>query len=157
MASEAEVAVRDVTHEPFHWTPAVKRGVGVKAVRITGPFKVTTREGDVLRQDGGWLIEAEDGRRWPVDDAYFAKHYRPLEPSQPFHPIFGRDGTPEEYAVIDDLKQAIDKARVLVLARAPSNRERSLAVTALEDAAMRATRAVLMGDGNVVFRGSVPQ
>ena len=70
-------AISDMTNVFFpEWQKAIKRPVPVFAMRVEGPFRVTTREGHVLMANGGWLLEdPTDGRRWPVDDAYFERHY----------------------------------------------------------------------------------
>lgn len=65
---------------------------------------------------------------------------------EPFHAIFGAVPTPEERARIDRLKEHFAELRTEIVATLPSNRERALALTHLEDACMRGVRAVLEGD-----------
>lgn len=55
----------------------------------------------------------------------------------------GRDPTPEERLRIHGLKLHFAELRAHILGETPPSREQSLALTHLEDACMRATRAVL--------------
>lgn len=70
---------RDVTKtEDLDWVKVRKKPVIVRAALIEESFTVTTHEGDTLRLEGGWLLEGDDGRRWPVDRDYFSRHYEIL-------------------------------------------------------------------------------
>lgn len=62
----------------------------------------------------------------------------------PFQPIWGACPTDDERARIDQVKEQFNTLRSHVLAL-PPNRERSLALTHLEDSCMRAVRAILEG------------
>jgi hypothetical protein len=39
---------------------------------------VKTNEGDLSARPGQWLLQAEDGRIWPTDNAYFTANYAPI-------------------------------------------------------------------------------
>lgn len=54
--------------------------------------------------------------------------------------------TPEQTTAINAIKHEFCNLEALLLSQVPSNRERSLALTNLEQASMWATKAILEGD-----------
>lgn len=64
-------------------------------------------------------------------------------PAAGWDPINGRPASPAEAETIRSLKDHFAELRAHIVGTTPPSREQSLALTHLEDAAMRATRAVL--------------
>lgn len=73
---EWSVAARvfESTHEEV--APGRYRRSGeVQARRVAGREVVHTLEGDVLADDGDWIVRGQQGEQWPVHDAQFRESY----------------------------------------------------------------------------------
>lgn len=81
---------RSVAAEVFDSTHArvgpqrYRRSGTVLARRATRPEVISTLEGDVVANEGDWVIQGPHGEQWPVPDAQFREGYEgPLDPHPP--------------------------------------------------------------------------
>lgn len=71
----------------------------------------------------------------------------PTPDAVPIHPAFAsRKPSPEGLDKIAKLRQAFSELYAVITECAPHSRERSVAITALEDCSMWSTRAVVCND-----------
>ena len=66
-----------------------------------------------------------------------------LESMEPKHPFDYQKPTPEHVAQIETVRKALKDAHDVILATIPPSRERSLAVTKLEEASMWANKGIV--------------
>ena len=109
------------------------------AMRITGAFQVETSEGTLTCQDG-WLAIDARGYPYPIAADEFAQIYMPqgeLLAGQPG----GVQGLTIKQLIDGAITEIQDQQRGLDRGD-PAGREFALAITALEDAKLRATRGL---------------
>lgn len=130
----------------FKPVPMVDLPEGVKFV-TPDQFEVATASGPARIAPGDWLAWDREGKPYPITDSVFQKTFDELEPRRgpaPVpHPFEYVAPTPASVEAIRDVRKAMMDLHDLILSTMPASRERSLAVTKLEESSMWANKAIV--------------